>query len=140
MAPSQLCIWGMGDAASWEEGEVKFVAVWTTYKSITKHFETYFLDKHTKNCKCSRVESRKICMSDIACVRRAQDIGFCGMSDTSDIVSGEKQILFFPQNNVRHVRHPTKAIVLGTSDASNVRYAHLPAFHTRAITVFCLFV
>ena len=29
MALSQLCVWGMGDAASWEEGEVKFVAVWT---------------------------------------------------------------------------------------------------------------
>ena len=90
MALSQLCIWGMGDAASWEEGVVKFVAAWTTCTSIIKHFETNFLDKHTKNCKFSCVESRKICMSDIACVRRAQDIGFCGMSDMSDIVLGKE--------------------------------------------------
>ena len=90
MALSQLCIWGMGDAASWEEGEVKFVAVWTTHKSITRHFETNNSNKHTKNCKCSCVESRKMCISDIACVRRVQDNGFCGMSDMSDIVSGEK--------------------------------------------------
>ena len=96
MALSQLCIWGMGDAASWEEGEVKFVAVWTTHKSITKHFETNNLNKHTKSCKCSCVESKKMCISDTACVRRAQDNGFCGMSDMSDIVLGKEQNMFFP--------------------------------------------
>ena len=91
-------------------------------------------------CRGSCLETRKICMSDIACVRRAQDIGFCGMSDMSDIASGEKHILFFPQNNVRRVRHPTKTIVLGTSDASSVRYAHLRAFrtHTRNYTFLCV--
>ena len=86
----------MGDAASWEEGEVKFVAVWTTHKSITRHFETNNSNKHTKNCKCSCVESRKMCISDTACVRRAQDNGFCGMSDMSDIVLGKEQNMFFP--------------------------------------------
>ena len=81
-----------------------------------------------------------MCMSDTACVRRAQDNGFCVMSDTADIFSGERQNMFFSNNNVSCVRHPTKTIVLGTSDASSVRYAHLPAFHTRALTVFCVFV
>ena len=85
-------------------------------------------------CRCSCLESWKICMSDIACARRAQDIGFCGMSDTSDIVSNETHMLVFPQDNVSCVRHPTKGIVLGTSDASNVRHAYFPAFQTRAST------
>ena len=85
-------------------------------------------------CQGSCLESRKMCMSDTACVRRAQDNGFCVMSDTADIFSGERQNMFFSKNNVSCVRHPTKTIVLGTSDATSVRHAYFSAFRPRAST------
>ena len=75
-----------------------------------------------------------MCMSDNACVRHAQDNGFCGMSGTSDTVLRKQKNRFFLQNNVRRVRHPTKTIVLVTSDTSNVRHAYFRALQTRACT------
>ena len=104
------------------EGGVSQLSIGLWHAQICRH------RKHLRHAVEARVwKAGKICMSDIACVRRAQDIGFCGMSDMSDIVSGEKHILFFPQNNVRHFRHPTKTDVLGTSDASNARHAYFSA-------------
>ena len=39
---------------------------------------------HSSWFPCLWLGSRKLCMSDNASVRRAQDNGFCGMSDTAD--------------------------------------------------------
>ena len=61
-------------------------------------------------------------MYDNACVRRAQDNGFCGMFDTADIDLGESSILFFLSETTSDVSDvPQKPMSARTRDVRRVR-------------------